>query len=540
MIGFVAIFVGVSLASSASAALIRVEPATETFPAVISVEGEIAFGDERDFVNQALGLDSAIVVLASPGGNTFAAIEIGKAIRLKNFVTLVDNNEECASACALIWLAGVVRFMGPEAQIGFHASYEVTPEGEAHVQGAANALVGGYLTTLGYSQVQILRFTDADPESMTWMSPSDFRDIGIDVRVLEPSEEQTVPDEAAPSTPASPPQPAPEPTPLFAIKGWVAVDIKTGGASFPGYVIRLVDRDQHLSGHIFVGCAPQSVGPYLEFELKDLKQELAGITQAHLPIWIDEVQLDAAVSEASVFLLMDQSNVAKIEEMSNRLLNPGPQTLLIRVSPAASFIITLYDWTSDYARRYEQASGDAFLRMSVFTSACASQTAAAGPSIQETGTPPATPSEESLGQSSSPMGSRALVLDGPYGNDSGCAVVAQSRAAMTGMQDDMVIVNGRSIKALESGCQLPALPTGDGAPMLANCSGEGEEWTLAVSFLEVGDSVIYRDSDGAAVTMHRCDSGRTGLSPRPSLAPGDAPERSDNQTLPNGTVVKVR
>ena len=110
---------GLSLASSASAALISVQPATETFPAVISIEGEIAFGDERDFVNQALGLDSAIVVLASPGGNTFAAIEIGKAIRLKNFVTLVDNNEQCASACALIWLAGVVRFMGPEAQLGF-------------------------------------------------------------------------------------------------------------------------------------------------------------------------------------------------------------------------------------------------------------------------------------------------------------------------------------------------------------------------------------------------------------------------------------
>ena len=41
-------------------------------------------------MNQALGLDSAIVVLASPGGNTFAAIEIGKAIRFKNFVTLVE------------------------------------------------------------------------------------------------------------------------------------------------------------------------------------------------------------------------------------------------------------------------------------------------------------------------------------------------------------------------------------------------------------------------------------------------------------------
>ena len=207
---------------------------------------------------------------------------------------------------------------------------------------------------------------------MTWMSASDFRDIGIDVRVLEPSGEQTASDEATPSAPASPPpQPAPEPTPLFAMKGWVAVDIETGNTSFPGFVIRLVDRDQHLSGHIFVGCAPQNVGPYLEFELNDLKQELAGITQAHLPIWIGKVQLDAAASQGSVFLLMDESNVATVEEMSNRLLNPGPQTLVFRASPTASFTITLYDWTSDYARRYEKASGDPFLRMSPLTNACA-------------------------------------------------------------------------------------------------------------------------------------------------------------------------
>ena len=131
---------------------------------------------------------------------------------------------------------------------------------------------------------------------------------------------------------------------------------------------------------------PAKRGAYLEFELNDLKQELAGITQAHLPVWIDEVQLDAAVAHGSVFLLMDESNVATVEEMSNRLLNPGPQTLVFRASPTASFTITLYDWTSDYARRYEKASGDPFLRMNLLTNACAPQQAEA-PATPEYRTP---------------------------------------------------------------------------------------------------------------------------------------------------------
>src|SRR3974377_2146951 len=58
---------------------------------VIAVDGDFALGDEKKFINIALGSENALVVFQSPGGNLFAAIEIGKAIRLKGFATLVPD-----------------------------------------------------------------------------------------------------------------------------------------------------------------------------------------------------------------------------------------------------------------------------------------------------------------------------------------------------------------------------------------------------------------------------------------------------------------
>src|SRR6476620_8814312 len=91
--------------------------------AVIFVEGDLEYGDERLFANVAVPLDSAIVVFRSNGGNLKAGIDIGKAIRLKGFLTVVPDGQSCASACALAWLGGRVRLMGKSARVGFHAAY---------------------------------------------------------------------------------------------------------------------------------------------------------------------------------------------------------------------------------------------------------------------------------------------------------------------------------------------------------------------------------------------------------------------------------
>lgn len=48
---------------------------------LITVSGDLAFGDDKKFVDVALGTANAIVVFQSRGGNLIAGIEIGKAIR---------------------------------------------------------------------------------------------------------------------------------------------------------------------------------------------------------------------------------------------------------------------------------------------------------------------------------------------------------------------------------------------------------------------------------------------------------------------------
>src|SRR5438105_2457353 len=49
-------------------------------PPIIVIEGNFEAGDDKKFVQIALPLDQAIVILNSPGGNVLAAIGIGRAI----------------------------------------------------------------------------------------------------------------------------------------------------------------------------------------------------------------------------------------------------------------------------------------------------------------------------------------------------------------------------------------------------------------------------------------------------------------------------
>jgi hypothetical protein len=109
---------GAALATTAlpsSAAQIEVHGGTS-----ITIDGKIEHGDFETFKVKTSPLGKAVVVLASPGGNLLAGIQIGEMIRLRGWSTYVPS--ACASACALAWLGGTQRFMTPIARIGFHAA----------------------------------------------------------------------------------------------------------------------------------------------------------------------------------------------------------------------------------------------------------------------------------------------------------------------------------------------------------------------------------------------------------------------------------
>ncbi|MGA7329711.1 MAG: hypothetical protein WBX25_35835 [Rhodomicrobium sp.] len=170
--------------SVSEAATIEVVPADNQNLQVIVLAGEIKIGDETRFADLAIGTQSAIVVLNSPGGSIYPAIEIGKTIRIKGFLTYVADGNECSSSCALIWLGGRRRSMSSRAKIGFHAAYTVS-EGFASVNGPGNALVGAYVSQLGLPDAAVIYVTAAPPGSLHRLTPDDAKAVGLEIELFD-------------------------------------------------------------------------------------------------------------------------------------------------------------------------------------------------------------------------------------------------------------------------------------------------------------------------------------------------------------------
>jgi ATP-dependent protease ClpP protease subunit len=166
----------------ATAAEIKVSPRQDIN--VITLSGEIRSGDNTAFpsaVDLPLPGKPTVVMLDSPGGDVLAALAIGALIHDRGWLTGVGTRQTCASACALIWLAGSRRFASETAQIGFHGAYNVADHSASSV---GNALVGAYLNQLGLSLDAIAYITEAKADEMQWLTPADGLRIGLLYRVV--------------------------------------------------------------------------------------------------------------------------------------------------------------------------------------------------------------------------------------------------------------------------------------------------------------------------------------------------------------------
>jgi hypothetical protein len=184
----------VSAASAATIDVIEDEMGT-----VILIKGEMVDGDQVAFDNIARNYDDAVVVLESPGGDLVSGLEIGLSIRELGFDTLVVDGSECASACALAWMAGETRSMGDHADVGFHAAY-IEVNHRPQETGAGNAIIGAYLNELGLSYDAIYQLTSAPPHGMYWLTFSDADALGIEVERFQMADAPAIqPDRDVPS-----------------------------------------------------------------------------------------------------------------------------------------------------------------------------------------------------------------------------------------------------------------------------------------------------------------------------------------------------
>ncbi len=157
------------------------------------------------------------------------ALEIGRIVRIAGYSTLVLPNTSCTSACALIWLAGKKRIL--DGRVGFHAAYRDT-EGRLQESGAANALIGNYMTQLGLPAKAILFATAAPPDRILWLTAESRGNAGIEFEVPPPPFEINT--RAVPSQPPSqsskvvpPSQSTPPPVTIISRK-----ELSTGDAAY--------------------------------------------------------------------------------------------------------------------------------------------------------------------------------------------------------------------------------------------------------------------------------------------------------------------
>jgi uncharacterized protein YraI len=173
----------------------------------VDVVGELNIGDEKTFEKKTANRRNVIVTLISAGGNPLPAIEMGKLIRKHAMTTFVPGNRLCASACALIWLAGKPRTLESNARVGFHAAYNRHTGQES---GAGNALVGAYLNEIGLSSKAILGMTSHGPTEMAWLTDDRAKAWGLALETMQPP--RTIPIPAQPALQQASPRVPPSPT----------------------------------------------------------------------------------------------------------------------------------------------------------------------------------------------------------------------------------------------------------------------------------------------------------------------------------------
>lgn len=176
-----AVFAVLISSFSTEAAVVQVFSAGEG--ELVFIDGEIEEGDLHRVKQAVAELATPAVLLRSPGGDAREGMAIGRYLRSIGASTGVAPDFLCASACAMIWVAGANRYLAPTSLIGFHGAYTTDSSGLTRVSGWGNALVGAYLFELGFSETAIIYMTAADPSDLNWVNRS--MALSLDIAVFE-------------------------------------------------------------------------------------------------------------------------------------------------------------------------------------------------------------------------------------------------------------------------------------------------------------------------------------------------------------------
>ena len=144
-------------------------------PTALLVSGVIGPGSYDEFRAALSGATPDLVLLDGPGGILGEALLIGAEVRRLQLDTMVGPNQTCASACAIVFLSGRVKYLATGASVGLHsASYA---DGRADPE--ATDLMARYLHEVGVPRATLRRMAQTAPKDIRWLSKAEQKAMGI-------------------------------------------------------------------------------------------------------------------------------------------------------------------------------------------------------------------------------------------------------------------------------------------------------------------------------------------------------------------------
>ena len=150
---------------------------TSDGPTALLVSGVIGPGSYEEFRLALMRGAPELVVIDGPGGVLGEALLIGEEVRRRQLNTMVAARRSCASACAIVFLSGRNKYVGPGAAIGLHSAS--TADGRSDPE--ATELMAKYLSGVGVPGSTLRRMARTAPNDIRWLTKAEQKALRITV-----------------------------------------------------------------------------------------------------------------------------------------------------------------------------------------------------------------------------------------------------------------------------------------------------------------------------------------------------------------------
>lgn len=187
---------GAVVAGSAGTAAELSSVTSKDDAAIVALNGDIAEGD-TDAMEALLGTANAngrlvsAVRLDSPGGSLAEAVKFADLIRRAKLSTVVAGGAHCASACFIIFAAGIERFADYDAAIGVHGVSDKSGQETAQTE-AATISMARIVSGFGVPRRIIGQMVVTPAQNIAWLTPDDLRSMGT-IMIGRPGSSTTPP-----------------------------------------------------------------------------------------------------------------------------------------------------------------------------------------------------------------------------------------------------------------------------------------------------------------------------------------------------------